>query len=623
LGLGQKKNNRQAPLEASMSVALGLGLGFFVLTAVGSVLGIGLVSGYQNTSELLRQKAELLVTAEVAQASQLFNAARNQVDFISERIKAGEVEPGPNEDFTAMMMGSLAATPQIIRIQYANSDFRLFGAERLEEETLPIFRTVGDDKDMRELLNTVRVAQTPLWGKLLWRQEYRQATLNYHVPITAEGKVIGIISAFVSTTRLSELIADLESDFGANAFVLYGRDQILAHPLMAFGYPGLNRMTPLPPQNSFSDPVIVAMWQNRPRRLLELRMLEGPGINFVSFGKEDFIVLHRKLEGYTDRSLIIGTHFSSADMLSEVFRLKWAILICIVISLFSAVTAAYIGKRISTPVRRLAEGSKKVHDLELASIEPIPGSFFRELNDAANAFNTMLDGLRWFERYVPKSLVRRLIRRYESGGVLSNYRDTAIMFTDIIGFATLTENLAAPEAARFLNEHFTLVADCVEKEGGTVDKYMGDGVLAVWGAPEDYKDGANRAFRAAIAIREAITERNRKEAAKGGPEVRMRIGLHAGRVIAGNIGSPGRINYTIVGDPVNVAQRLEQMGRHFGDANTVVNILMSGAIMKELTEEVDTVHLGQRKLRGRSGRVEVYLVRDDSERTQAETTGVT
>ena len=154
-----------------MSVALGLGLGFFVLTAVGSVLGISLVSGYQNTSELLRQKAELLVSAQVDQVSQQFNAAQNQVDFIVEQIVNGETEPGLSEEFTALMMGALAATPQIIRIQYADVGYRLFGAERLDGETLPIFRAVGNDQDMRQLLHRARMSEAPFWGKLLWRQE--------------------------------------------------------------------------------------------------------------------------------------------------------------------------------------------------------------------------------------------------------------------------------------------------------------------------------------------------------------------------------------------------------------------------------------------------------------------
>lgn len=256
---GRNKDEHAYPWEASMSVALGLGLGFFVLTAVGSVLGIGLVSGYQNTSELLRQKAELLVSAQVDQVSQQFNAAQNQADFIVQQIVNGETEPGLSEEFTALMMGALASTPQIIRIQYADVGYRLFGAERLDGETLPIFRAVGDDQDMRQLLHRARMSEAPFWGKLLWRQEYQQATLNYHYPIVRDDQFLGIVSVLVSTTRLSELIGDLESDFGANVFILYGRDQVLAHPMMAFGYPNLNRLQPLPRQTAFSDPIVVAM----------------------------------------------------------------------------------------------------------------------------------------------------------------------------------------------------------------------------------------------------------------------------------------------------------------------------------------------------------------------------
>ncbi len=421
-----------------------------------------------------------------------------------------------------------------------------------------------------------------------------------------DDQFLGIVSVLVSTTRLSKLIGDLESDFGANVFILYGRDQVLAHPMMAFGYPNLNRLQPLPRQTAFSDPIVVAMWRERPQGVLEIRMLRGPGINFVNVGGKDFIVLYRSIKGYTDRHLIVGTHFSSVDLLSEVLRLKWAIVLCLFISLLSALTAAYIGKLITAPVRRLAEGSKKVHDLELASIEPIPGSFFRELNDAANAFNTMLDGLHWFERYVPKSLVHRLIRVHGKDGVQSNYRQLAIMFTDIIGFTTLTEKMTAPEAARFLNDHFTMIADCIEAEGGTVDKYWGDGVLAIWGAPETYKDGANRACRTAIAIRRAIMDYNRRQTVQGGLLTCMRIGIHFGPVIAGNIGSPERINYTIIGDSVNAAQRLEQMGRDIRDDHTEVIILISGAIKANLAESMDTEPLGTHTLRGRIQKVDVY-----------------
>lgn len=103
-----------------MSVALGLGLGFFVLTAVVGVLSVGLVSGYQNTVDLLRQKAELLIASERDLTRQYLDAARNQVDFISERVASGEIQPDASDEFTSLVMGALAATPQIVMLQFVD-----------------------------------------------------------------------------------------------------------------------------------------------------------------------------------------------------------------------------------------------------------------------------------------------------------------------------------------------------------------------------------------------------------------------------------------------------------------------------------------------------------------------
>ena len=409
--------------------------------------------------------------------------------------------------------------------------------------------------------------------------------------------------------RLSELISDLETDFGANAFILYGKDQVLAHPMLAFGHPGLSRTLPLPKQGSFGDPVLVSMWDEQPVGFFfDETVIAGPGTRFVRFGEESYIILYREPDGYTDRAMIIGTHLPALDILSEIYRLRWAIILCLVISVFSAATAALIGHKIAGPVRRLSEGAKKVHDFDLATVERIPGSFFRELNDAASSFNSMLDGLKWFERYVPKALVRRLIQIDRDDALHSTYREVAIMFTDIENFTSHTENMAAPAVAEFVNEHFTMLTRCVEDEGGTIDKYIGDTMMAIWGAPEEQPDLADRACRAALAIQLAVRRQNEALTASDGARLRFRIGLHIGRVMVGNIGSPGRINYTVVGDPVNVAERLEELGKQLGRTQDDVNILVSGTLRSSLLTAFDLTHLGPQQLRGRTEQVEVYVL---------------
>lgn len=588
-----------------MSVALALGLGFFVLTSVGGVLSVGLVSGYRNTVDLLRQKAELLTTSESSQLRRFLGAAEDQLDYADTMIRAGEVEPGSDEDFTSLLLGALAATPQIIAIYFIDSDYILTGAERLEDETSPLFAQVRNDDDLVEIVDQARERSEPWWSGLLWRVEYEQALMPYAFPLFDGEEFRGVMVALVSVTLLSEFVSDLEYEFGANAFILYGRDQVLAHPLLAFGYVGLSRQRLLPRRDRFSDPVLQAMWNERPLGPLEARVLEGPGIHAVKVGQSDYVFLHKAIEGYGEEPLLIGTYFAASDMLTEVLRFKWAVVFCGLISLASALVAAYIGRQIAQPVRRLAEGSNKIHHLDLDSVEDIPESFFRELNDAAASFNLMLEGLRWFERYVPKNLVRRLIKRYGDPSIETSFHEVVILFTDIPDFTGLSEGMSAPEMAAFLNDHFSLIASCIEAEGGSVHKFIGDGVMAVWGAPDPYEDMADRACRAALAIREKLERYNRSWAEAGDRNVGLRIGLHQGRVVVGNIGSPMRIDYTVVGDPVNVAVRLEELGKTVGGGDQTVVILASKALCDELRGDYPMTALGSHSLRGRREEVEV------------------
>jgi len=590
----------------SMSVALALGLGFFVLTAVASVLAVGLVSGYRNTIDLLHQKAELLVNSEVNQTLLYLESARDQVDFIVEQVATGEVEAGPSDEFISLITGALAATPQIISLQFIDQDNRSTGIERQNSGTALLLRSIREDDDLKQRADEVRDSREPLWGAPLWREEYRQATLNYHAPAILDDEQIGVISTLISTQRLSESISGLETTFGANAFILYGRDKVLAHSLLSFGYDDLTRLIPLPEQAVFGDPVISSIWEEQHPNFIERSMLTMPGIRFVRLGDQGFIVLSRKLEGYTDRSMIVGTYLPSIDLLSEVQRLKWAIILCIGISILPALTAAFIGRQIAQPVKRLSQGALKVHDFELEEVEPLPGSFFRELNDASNSFNTMLGGLRWFERYVPKSLVRRLIRLHGEDGIDSSYRSIAVMFTDIVGFSQILEHMTAPEAAALLNRHFTMLAECVEVEGGTIDKFDGDSLMAFWGAPEPHEDYADRACRAALLIKREIEKENNVQREACGPVLRLRIGMCTGRVVVGNIGSPGRINYTAVGNAVNVARRLEELGKAVGRTEEDANILVSSSLRSALVKPFSLAHLGSHKLRGRTERTDVY-----------------
>jgi len=206
---------------------------------------------------------------------------------------------------------------------------------------------------------------------------------------------------------------------------------------------------------------------------------------------------------------------------------------------------------------------------------------------------------------VPRALVMRLMRESEAQPTLSEERMVTVMFTDITGFTPMAERMGAAELASLLNHHFTIVNRCVEAEGGIVDKYIGDSVMSFWNAPSSQEDHALRADRAARAIAAAVLSDNRAREADGLKAIRMRIGIHSGPAVVGNIGSPGRINYTVIGDTVNAAARLLSLKR---DAEVSVLVTSDTAHAARLPAS-ELLSLGLQNLRGRAAPIEVYDLR--------------
>ena len=180
------------------------------------------------------------------------------------------------------------------------------------------------------------------------------------------------------------------------------------------------------------------------------------------------------------------------------------------------------------------------------------------------------------------------------------------IFTDIVGFSTIAGRLPAAQLAEFLNRHFALLAECIEAEEGTVDKYIGDSVMAFWGAPTLQPDHAQRACRAAQAIAETLHDDNERRSEKGLRPVRVRIGVHSGPAIVGNVGAPGRINYTLIGDTVNIAQRLETLAKDFDPGTGETVVLLSADTAAALDGGFSLKSVGSHLLRGQTDPIEVY-----------------
>jgi len=206
-----------------------------------------------------------------------------------------------------------------------------------------------------------------------------------------------------------------------------------------------------------------------------------------------------------------------------------------------------------------------------------------------------------FAQYVPPAVVARLVEQPELLRLGGEAREVTLLFTDLANFTALSERLSAEQTVEVLTGYFNAMTPLIHAQGGTVDKFIGDAVMAFWGAPLEDAQHAEHAVRAAIAMQRAMEPLAAQLQARGLPPIRMRIGLHTGRVVVGNVGSAQRFSYTAIGDAVNLASRLEGANKAFGSA-----ILLSGATAQRLPPDIALRPLDDVIVKGKSEPVRVY-----------------
>ena len=217
-----------------------------------------------------------------------------------------------------------------------------------------------------------------------------------------------------------------------------------------------------------------------------------------------------------------------------------------------------------------------------------------------------------FAQYVPPEVVSRLIAQPELLRLGGEVREVTLMFTDLASFTTLSEQLSAEQTVEVLMGYFNAMTPLIHATGGTVDKFIGDAVMAFWGAPLDDAQHAAHAVSAAIAMQQAMQPLVADLHARGLPPIHMRIGLHTGRVVVGNVGSEQRFSYTAIGDAVNLAARLEGANKAFG-----TSILLSAATAAQLPAGAALRALDDVIVKGKTEPVRVFTPCDDTVLCQA------
>lgn len=273
----------------------------------------------------------------------------------------------------------------------------------------------------------------------------------------------------------------------------------------------------------------------------------------------------------------------------------------------SIAMALYLARTLVRPLRRLQASMHRVEQGELDISTPVSST--DEVGQLAGSFNRMVEGLRrealvrdLFGQYVTPQLAEAAIRRR---GQLDGELVTAtVLFADIRDFTGMSETLPASRLIKVLNDYFARMSAVVIEEDGFVNKFGGDSLLAVFGTPlNPSADHSIRAVRTALRMRTTLAQFNREQEEAWLPQIMIGIGVATGDVVAGNVGSERKLEYTVIGDAVNVASRLQAMTRELDKS-----LLIDGETAREAAEIATLVPVGEISVRGKRRTVQVFAV---------------
>ncbi len=248
------------------------------------------------------------------------------------------------------------------------------------------------------------------------------------------------------------------------------------------------------------------------------------------------------------------------DILGQIQRNNlWAALVAaLVASSFLLLVLWFARRRVSRPLKGIAEDLARMSKLETDETPHIERSRITEVAGMVTAREALRSGLKSFKKYVPAELVRELMVQGREAVLGGEQRELTVMFSDVADFTRISEELDGPQAlVTALGEYLDVMSNAILLRGGTVDKYVGDAIMAFWGAPVPVVNHALSACEAAWDSQKALEVLRFRWEKEGLPPFRARIGVNSGLMLVGNIGSSDRMNYTVMGDPVNLGSRLE------------------------------------------------------------------
>lgn len=601
------------------SLVFALVTGALVLVVEIAVLAVLLGFGLRDSSRMLHNDVDKLMAGLQEDLQRELQGVQHQADALARLVEDGYIDVRHPETAEPYLRATIGNLDYVTDVGLLRDDLVMERGTRMDDGHVAIATEPTPPENIAAARDAL-AADWAHWGPPVWLRSANQALLVYSVTVPAtEDRPQSVAFAGITSRSLSTVLRSLDNQYKVRAFLLTADNRVLAHPYLEsdnFFY-SMTPDKPLPDAYMLQDPVVdmhLAARDSPQRHSLFAAMpyldwmLQDLGGNLVEVDGQWLAVIERPSIVLDGQRVTLAAYFPASRLQLDLQRIGIAVLACAIALVVGVVGAALVGRMMARPLRIVSGNMGMIAALDFESIPPLPRSRVREIDTVADAFNRMIHALSWFETYVPRPLVRRLVQEGSGTRIPSRFVEAAVMFSDIAGFTSLSERLAPEATAALLNDHFGALSACVAEADGNIDKYIGDSMMAVWGH-EDARLNAERAVRAVDAIRLAILADNAARRARGAVPLQVRLGLHLGPVVAGNIGGSDRMNYTVVGDTVNIAQRLEQMNREL-QPDREVSIIVSATVVALAGLQDRVTAAGAHAVKGRVEPVDVFLLND-------------
>lgn len=441
-------------------------------------------------------------------------------------------------------------------------------------------------------------------NKFIWSDVFISPTNNLTtaatVPIDSKsGQFLGVFALDIPMEGISNFLKSLTIGKNGIVFLMNHQNQLIAAPGLQQAAGAQDNLMLLSKIGKPWAKAAVQHYINNPRPYFKFDYNNNRYI-------ASFELLTDEQAKVTDYDQKIVVVVPESDFTSGLIKRNLMVVgTGLAILLLGILIATIFSKAITKRLKLLASDTEKIKNFQLEDVKIT--SAIKEVDMLASSIYSMKVNLRSFQKYMPAKLVRQLIATGEDTQLGGEKKIISILFTDIKSFTSITESMETQELITQLSEYWDNLTTIISATHGTIDKFIGDALMAFWGAPVKDKIHWEHACKAALRCSNKINELNKQWGQQGKIPFITRFGIHTGDALVGNIGSKERMNYTAIGDSVNFTSRLEQLNKIYGTSIICSEETVTLAKNKFIFRKLDKVHI-----RGKTGTYIIYELLGES-----------